>query len=120
MFKHPQRIIAAAAVLVYLTFAAASAYTHRPQIDEGMFASPVQPCEARPLWHDGARKEKRRDAYRRADVWVMPMFLLTEAAAFKAFPFSIVTMWLVNVMFGPCCWRRSRDRVADVGRRNDG
>ena len=102
MLKHPQRIIAAAAILVYLTFAAASAYTHRPQIDEGMFASPAYNLAKN--GHFGTTVlEKEKATLTRIDertYWVMPMFLLTEAAAFKAFPFSIVTMRLVNVIFG--------------------
>lgn len=102
MFNNPQRIIAVFAVIVYLTIALASAYTHRPQIDEGMFASPAYNLANH--GHFGTTVlEKEKATLTRIDertYWVMPMFLLTEAAVFKVLPFSIVTMRSVNVLFG--------------------
>jgi 4-amino-4-deoxy-L-arabinose transferase-like glycosyltransferase len=102
MLHRPQKAIAAAAVLVYLTLAFASAYTHRPQIDEGMFASP-----AYNLAHNGhfgtTVLEKEKATLTRIDertYWVMPMFLLNAAAVFKVLPFSIVTMRAVNIFWG--------------------
>jgi Dolichyl-phosphate-mannose-protein mannosyltransferase len=102
MIKSPQRIIAALSLLAFVLIALASAYTHRPQIDEGMFASPAYNLAYH--GHFGTTVlEKEKATLTRIDertYWVMPMFLLTEAAVFKVVPFSIVTMRAVNVVFG--------------------
>ena len=95
-------ILILAVVAIFLVFAVGSALTNRPQIDEGMFASPalnlaeygflgttVLETENSPL----TRIEQRT-------YWVMPLFLLNIAAAFKAFGVSVFTMRLVSVFWG--------------------
>ena len=90
------------AVLLFLVLAVGSSLTNRPQIDEGMFASPainlanegflgttVLETEHSPL----TRIEQRT-------YWVMPLFLLNVAAAFKTLGMSLFTMRLVSVFWG--------------------
>lgn len=100
--KHSRKIIAAIAVCLFLTLAVSSALTHRPQIDEGMFASPAYNLAFN--GHFGTTVlEKEKATLTRIDertYWVMPMFLLNAAASFKAFGFSLFTMRLVNVFWG--------------------
>ena len=91
-------------VIAAIFFAAASgsALTNRPQIDEGMFASPalnlaregflgttVLETEHSPL----TRIEQRT-------YWIMPLFLLNAAVSFKAFGFALYTMRLVSIFWG--------------------
>lgn len=96
------KALAAAAILVFIILAVGSSLTNRPQIDEGMFASPalnlaregffgttVLETEKSPLTHIEERT-----------YWVMPLFLLNAAASFKAFGFSLFTMRLVSVFWG--------------------
>ena len=94
--------IALAAVLVFLALAVGSSLTHRPQIDEGLFASPaynlafnnflgttVLEIENSPLTRINERT-----------YWVQPLFLLNAAAAFKIFGFSLFTLRLVSIFWG--------------------
>lgn len=87
---------------VFLALASGSSLTNRPQIDEGMFASPalnlsrdgffgttVLETEQSPL----TRIEERT-------YWVMPLFLLNAAASFEAFGFGLFTMRLVSIFWG--------------------
>lgn len=100
--NHHRKIIAAIAVFVFLTLATASALTHRPQIDEGMFASPAYNLAFNR--HFGTTVlEKEKSTLTRIDertYWVMPMYLLNAAAAIKTFGFSLFSMRLVNVFWG--------------------
>lgn len=102
MLKSCRKIILAAAVTVFVTLAIASALTHRPQIDEGMFASPAYNLAFN--GHFGTTVlEKEKATLTRIDertYWVMPMFLLNAAAAFKTLGFSLFAMRLVNVFWG--------------------
>ncbi len=95
-------ILIFAAILLFLILTIGSSITNRPQIDEGMFASPalnlatdgflgttVLENEQSPL----TRIEERT-------YWVMPLFLLNVAASFKAFGMSLFTMRLVSVFWG--------------------
>lgn len=96
------KIIIVGAIGVFLTLSIASALTHRPQIDEGMFASPAYNLAFN--GHFGTTVlEKEKATLTRIDertYWVMPMFLLNSAAAFKTLGFSLVSMRLVNVFWG--------------------
>ncbi len=96
------KIIIATTIGVFLSLAIASALTHRPQIDEGMFASPAYNLAFN--GHFGTTVlEKEKATLTRIDertYWVMPMFLLSSAAAFKMLGFSLVSMRLVNVFWG--------------------
>lgn len=100
--NHSRKIIAAVAVCLFLTLAVSSALTHRPQIDEGMFASPAYNLAFN--GHFGTTVlEKEKATLTRIDertYWVMPLFLLNAAAAFKTLGFSLFTMRLVNVFWG--------------------
>ena len=95
-------ILAFSAILLFLILAIGSSLTHRPQIDEGMFASPafnlatkghfgttVLEIEGSPLTRINERT-----------YWVMPLFLLNVSASFKVFGFSLFTMRLVSVFWG--------------------
>lgn len=89
-------------IAVFLSLSIASALTHRPQIDEGMFASPAYNLAFN--GHFGTTVlEKEKATLTRIDqrtYWVMPMFLMNAAAAFKTLGFSLVSMRLVNVFWG--------------------
>ena len=96
------KFTAIAAILVFLALAVGSSLTHRPQIDEGMFASPAYNLAFH--GHFGTTVlEKEKATLTRIDertYWVMPMFLLNSAASFKAFGFSLFNMRLVSVFWG--------------------
>ena len=90
------------AVCIFLALAVGSSLTHRPQIDEGLFASPalnlansgqmgttVLEIEGSPLTRINERT-----------YWVMPLFLLNAAASFEVFGFSLLAMRLVSVFWG--------------------
>ncbi|MGB7201537.1 MAG: hypothetical protein WBD16_04635 [Pyrinomonadaceae bacterium] len=102
MSKNLHRIVIAAMIAVFLSLSIASALTHRPQIDEGMFASPAYNLAFN--GHFGTTVlEKEKATLTRIEMrtyWVMPMFLLSSAAAFKTLGFSLVSMRLVNVFWG--------------------
>ncbi len=98
--KH--RIIAIAFILVFLAAAVGSSLTHRPQIDEGMFASPAYNLATH--GHFGTTVlETEESSLTRIDqrtYWVMPLFLLNISASFEAFGFSLFTMRLVSIFWG--------------------
>ncbi len=89
-------------VAVFLAVAVGSSLTHRPQIDEGMFASPAYNLVTH--GHFGTTVlEKEKSSLTRIDqrtYWVMPMFLLNVSASFKVFGFSLFTMRLVSIFWG--------------------
>lgn len=87
---------------IFLTFAAGSALTNRPQIDEGMFASPALNLSREGFFgttvlETGHTKLTRIE---QRTYWVMPLFLLNASASFKAFGFSLFTMRLVSILWG--------------------
>ena len=96
------KVIAIFAVLIFLSVAVASSLTHRPQIDEGMFASPAYNLAFN--GHFGTTVlEMEKSSLTRIDertYWVMPLFLLNVSASFKAFGFSLFTMRLVSIFWG--------------------
>lgn len=102
MSKHFHKTVIATIIVVFLSLSMASALTHRPQIDEGMFASPAYNLAFN--GHFGTTVlEKEKATLTRIDertYWVMPMFLLNAAAVFKTLGFSMFTMRLVNVLWG--------------------
>lgn len=97
-----KKFVFAAAILVYLIVAGGSSLTHRPQIDEGMFASPAYNLANH--GHFGTTVlEREKATLTRIDertYWVMPLFLLSTSASFKAFGFSLFSMRLVSILFG--------------------
>lgn len=102
MSNNLHKIIIAGVIAVFLSLSIASALTHRPQIDEGMFASPAYNLAF--SGHFGTTVlEKEKATLTRIDertYWVMPMYLLNAAASFKALGFSLFNMRLVNVVWG--------------------
>jgi len=96
------RLIAFFAILIFLILSIGSALTHRPQIDEGMFASPAYNLATH--GHFGTTVlEKEKSTLTRIDertYWVMPLFLLTTSASFKILGFSLFNMRLVSVLWG--------------------
>lgn len=96
------KFTAIAAILIFLILAIGSSLTHRPQIDEGMFASPAYNLANH--GHFGTTVlEKEKATLTRIDertYWVMPLFLLSTSASFKAFGFSLFNMRLVSVFWG--------------------
>ncbi len=87
---------------IFLTLASGSALTNRPQIDEGMFASP-----ALNLARDGffgttvlETEDSPLTRIEQRTYWVMPLFLLNAAASFKVFGFGLFTMRLVSILWG--------------------
>ncbi len=87
---------------IFLAFASGSALTNRPQIDEGMFASPALNL-ARDGFFGTTVLETGHTKLTRIEqrtYWVMPMFLLNASASFKAFGFSLFTMRLVSIFWG--------------------
>ncbi len=119
-----RQIIPIAALLVSLVLSISSAMTNRPQIDEGMFASPAYNLAYN--GHFGTTVlEKEKASLTRIDertYWVMPLFLLNVAASFKALGFSLLTMRLVSVFWGLVLlgsiyaigWKMSGSRAAAI------
>jgi 4-amino-4-deoxy-L-arabinose transferase-like glycosyltransferase len=95
----------AAVILVLMLFSAlaiGTAIAERPQIDEGMFASPalnlatkgfmgttVLETQNSPLKHIEQRT-----------YWVMPLYLLNQALWYKLFGFSLLTMRALSAFWG--------------------
>ncbi len=98
--KH--KIVVIAAIAVFLAVAIGSSLTHRPQIDEGMFASPAYNLAT--AGHFGTTVlEMEESSLTRIDqrtYWVMPLFLLNVSASFKAFGFSLFSMRMVSIFWG--------------------
>lgn len=94
-------IAALAAVLLFVVLAVGSSLTHRPQVDEALFASPAYNLAYE--GHFGTTIfEMENSALTRIDertYWVMPTFLLNVAASFKIFGFGIFSMRLVSVFW---------------------
>lgn len=103
-FKNPRlaALVAVVAVAAFITLATGSALTHRPQVDEGLFASP-----ARNLATEGhlgttilETGHTRLTRIEQRTYWVMPLFLINAAAAFKLFGVSLLSMRLVSLFWG--------------------
>lgn len=94
--------LAFSAVLLFLVLAAASSLTHRPQIDEGMFASPALNLADKGHFGTTVLETEKSPLTRieRRTYWVMPLFLLNVSASFKVLGSSLFTMRLVSVFWG--------------------
>lgn len=103
ILNHNQRIILSLIIAaIFLTLASGSALTNRPQIDEGMFASPALNL-ARDGFFGTTVLETEDSSLTRIEertYWVMPLFLLNAAASFKVFGFGLFTMRLVSILWG--------------------
>src|SRR5688500_5243530 len=97
-----RKIISIAAVLIFLIVAIGSSLTHRPQIDEGMFASPAYNLATHGFFGTTVLETDRSSLTRIEErtYWVMPLFLLNVSASFKAFGFSLFTMRMVSIFWG--------------------
>jgi len=95
-------ILALCAVLLFLVMTVASSYTNRPQIDEGMFASPALNLAASGFLGTTVLETEKSPLTRieQRTYWVMPLFLLNVAASFNAFGMSLLAMRLVSVFWG--------------------
>lgn len=96
------RIILPFVAAIFLVLASGSALTNRPQIDEGMFASPALNL-AREGFFGTTVLETEKSPLTRIEertYWVMPLFLLNAAAFFKAFGFGLFTMRMVSIFWG--------------------
>ena len=100
--SRPHFVLAFCIVCLFLVLAIGSSLTNRPQVDEGMFASPAYNLATR--GHFGTTVlETQGTSLTRIDqrtYWVMPLFLLNVSASFKAFGMSLLTMRLVSVFWG--------------------
>ncbi len=96
------RLAISVSIIIFLVIAAGSSFTNRPQIDEGMFASPSLNL-AREGFFGTTVLETEHSPLTRIDqrtYWVMPLFLLKSAASFKIFGFSMFSMRLVSILAG--------------------
>lgn len=90
------------AVVIFFVIASGSALTNRPQIDEGMFASPSLNLATEGFFGTTVLETEKSPLTRITErtYWVMPTFLLNAAASFKVFGFSLYTMRLVSILAG--------------------
>lgn len=93
---------AALTIMLFLTLAIGSSLTHRPQIDEGMFASPAYNLAENGFFGTTVLETEKSPLTRidERTYWVMPLFLLNVSASFKVLGFSLLTMRLVSVFWG--------------------
>ena len=100
--NHQPIILSLVIAAIFLTLASGSALTNRPQIDEGMFASPALNL-ARDGFFGTTVLETEDSSLTRIEertYWVMPLFLLNAAASFKILGFGLFTMRLVSILMG--------------------
>lgn len=95
-------VIVALIIAMFLALAVGSALTNRPQIDEGMFASPALNLVEHGFFGTTVLETENSPLTRieQRTYWVMPLFLLNIAAAFKAFGMSVFAMRLVSIFWG--------------------
>jgi 4-amino-4-deoxy-L-arabinose transferase-like glycosyltransferase len=97
-----RKLIPIAAVLIFLVVAVGSSLTHRPQIDEGMFASPAYNLAFNGHFGTTVLETEKSSLTRIEErtYWVMPLFLLNASASFKLLGFSLFSMRLVSILWG--------------------
>ncbi|MCU1289851.1 MAG: family glycosyltransferase, 4-amino-4-deoxy-L-arabinose transferase [Acidobacteria bacterium] len=95
-------IVAVIAVSIFFALTIASSLTHRPQIDEGMFASPAYNLASEGYLGTTVLETEKSPLTRieQRTYWVMPLYLLNTAASFKILGFSLFSMRFVNVLWG--------------------
>lgn len=91
-----------AAIVVYFGLCVGSALTNRPQVDEGLFASPALNMAEQGFLGTTVLETKGSPLIRIEErtYWVMPLYLLNAALSFKIFGFSIFSMRLVSIFWG--------------------
>lgn len=96
--------IAATSVILVLFVALAigNAFAERPQIDEGMFASPSLNLATKGFMGTTVMESQNSPLLRinMRTYWVMPLFLLNTALWIKLFGFSLFTMRSLSVVWG--------------------
>ncbi len=89
-------------IVLFLALTIGSSLTHRPQVDEGMFASPAFNLAYH--GHFGTTifdmEVSNLTRIDQRTYWVMPLFLLNVATSFKVLGFSLFAMRLVSVFWG--------------------
>ncbi len=102
IFDKRHTIIFVLIILIFISLATASNLTYRPEVDEGMFASPAMNLVTE--GHFGTTVLDNPNMYSsrisQRTYWVMPLFLLNSAAFFKVFGASLFTMRLVSTFWG--------------------
>jgi 4-amino-4-deoxy-L-arabinose transferase-like glycosyltransferase len=95
-------IVAVIAVSIFFALTIASSLTHRPQIDEGMFASPAYNLASEGYLGTTVLETEKSPLTRieQRTYWVMPLYLLNTAASFKILGFSLFSMRFVNILWG--------------------
>ena len=90
------------AVIIFFVVASGSSLTNRPQIDEGLFASPAFNLAEHGFFGTTVLETENSPLTRISErtYWVMPIFLLKSAASFKILGFSLYNMRLVSILAG--------------------
>lgn len=94
--------IAAIALVLSVGLAFGNAYAERPQIDEGMFASPALNLATKGFMGTTVMETQNSPLLRinQRTYWVMPMFLLNSALWIKLFGFSLLTVRSLSIVWG--------------------
>lgn len=90
------------AVCIFLFLATWSALTTRPESDEGSFANPALNLAQNGHFGTTVFEPEKQTLLRieQRTYWVLPLFLLNAAAAFKVFGFSLFAMRGVSIFWG--------------------
>jgi 4-amino-4-deoxy-L-arabinose transferase-like glycosyltransferase len=92
--------------LVYVGLAIAHALTMRPWCDEGWFSNPAENLlstgrmETSVLDTTASWRQVNLQGIDRHTYWVMPLYLLAQAAWYRITDFSLVSMRLLSVLWG--------------------
>ncbi len=92
-----------ALVLVLFTaLAIGTALAERPQIDEGLFASPGLNLANKGFMGTTVLETKNSPLTRidQRTYWVMPLFLINQAVWYKVFGFSLLSMRSISIFWG--------------------
>ncbi len=102
LIRNNFRYAALVAAIIFFVIASGSSLTNRPQIDEGMFASPAVNLAEKGFFGTTVLETENSPLTRITErtYWVMPIFLLKSAASFKVFGFSLYAMRLVSILAG--------------------
>ena len=101
-FLFLQKTVFIIAIGVFIALSVGSSLTHRPQIDEGMFASPAYNLAENGFYGTTVLETEKSSLTRieQRTYWVLPMFLLNVTASFKIFGFSLFSIRLVSIFWG--------------------
>jgi 4-amino-4-deoxy-L-arabinose transferase-like glycosyltransferase len=109
VIKKPYHLLLLIVMLAYLALAAGSAMTKSPWSDEAWFAQAGLNLATRgemttPVLETTGTNFKGLE---RHTYWVMPLHLVTQAAWYKIFGFSLLSMRVLSAVFGAlalCAW----------------